>query len=124
MTSRRRPSAVVCTQSRVHLDAAEVRPAEVAQTLVVVAGHEHQPRTAAHLVEQRLHHVAVGLRPNRAALDAPEVDDVADQIDRVGVVVLEEIQQGVRHGIRGSRDARRTETGSDCGAPCAAFPNG
>jgi hypothetical protein len=38
----------------------------------------------------------VSNRPRCAALDAPEVDDVADQIDGVGVVVLQEVQQRLR----------------------------
>jgi hypothetical protein len=61
----------------------------------VVARNEHEPRSVAHFTEKGLHHLAVGLRPDRTSLDAPEIDDVADQIDGAGIVVLQEIQQRV-----------------------------
>ena len=48
----------------------------------------------AHLAQQLLQHVVMRLRPIDAALDAPEVDDVADQVDLRGVVVAEEIEEG------------------------------
>ena len=98
------------------LDAVEARAAIVAQAFVVVARHEHQPRAAAHLVQQGLHHVAVGLRPHRAALDAPEVDDVADQIDGLGLVVLQEIQQRVGAAAAG----REVHVGQEQGPAAAA----
>ena len=76
-----------------HLHVAERHAVVVAQRLVVVAGHVDDARALARLAQQLLHHVVVALRPVPAALQAPAVDDVADQVDLVGVVVLQEIEQ-------------------------------
>ena len=75
------------------LDAAELHADEIAGEFVVVAGHEHDAGALAHLAQQFLHHVIVGLRPVPAALQPPAVDDVADEKKLVGVVVPEEIEQ-------------------------------
>ena len=40
------------------------------------------------LAQELLQHVVVRLRPVRPAPHAPEIDDVADQVDDVGVVCL------------------------------------
>jgi len=48
-----------------NFDTVEAGATIVAQALIVVAGDEHEPRTAAHLAEKGLHHVAMGLRPDR-----------------------------------------------------------
>src|SRR5581483_11696321 len=45
-------------------------------------------------------HVVVRLGPVRAAAHLPEVDDVADEVDRVGLVLLEELQE--RLGLGGA----------------------
>jgi len=37
----------------------------------------------------------VGLRPVGAALDAPEIDDVADEIDAVCFGVAQKIDEGI-----------------------------
>ena len=76
-----------------HLDAAEMAAVIVAQEFVVVAGNIDQPASLAHLAQKLLHHVVVGLRPIPALLQPPPVDDVADKIDRVGIVVLQEVKQ-------------------------------
>ncbi len=83
------------------LDAAEVLAAVLAQAFVVVAGDEHDARALAHLAQQLLQHVVVRLRPDGAAADAPEVDDVADEVDGVGVGLLEEVEEQV--GLRRAR---------------------
>ncbi len=83
------------------LDAAEVLAAVLADALVVIARNEDDARALAHLAQQLLQHVVVRLGPDGAAADAPEVDDVADQIDRVGLGLLEEIEQQL--GLRGAR---------------------
>jgi hypothetical protein len=61
-------------------DAAEAHAAIVAHRLVVIARHEHEIGALAHLAKQLLEHVVMGLRPIDAAPDAPEIDDVADEI--------------------------------------------
>src|SRR5690348_18290831 len=61
----------------------------------VIAGDVDQPGALARLAQQLLHHVVVrrGPVPGRAQL--PAVDDAPDQVDRVGVVAAEEIEQSV-----------------------------
>ena len=75
-------------------DAAELRAAIIAHRLVVIAGDIDQVAAFAHLAQQLLQHVVMRLRPIDAALDAPEIDDVADQIDAGGFVAAEEIEEG------------------------------
>ncbi len=73
----------------------------VAREFVVIAGHIDHARALARLAQQLLHDVIMGLRPIPAALQAPAVDDVADEINRVGFVMAQEIQQKVRlHAAR------------------------
>src|SRR3546814_4849186 len=43
-----------------------------------------------------LHHVVVRLRPVPGALQAPAVKDVADQVERLAVGVLQKVEQVVR----------------------------
>jgi hypothetical protein len=75
------------------LDAAEVRADVVAQELVVVPGQVDQARSFPHLAQELLHHVVVGLWPVPAGPEAPAVDDVADEVDHVRVVVPEKVEQ-------------------------------
>ena len=42
-----------------------------------------------------LHHVVMGLRPIPGRVQRPAVDDVADEIDRVGVVIAQEVEEAV-----------------------------
>ncbi len=79
-----------------HIDAAEPQPAEFAQPLVMVAGDEDDPRPLAGLAQQLLQHIIVGLGPMGSATDLPEVDDVADKVNDIGLDVLEQIQQSLR----------------------------
>ena len=76
-----------------HLDAAEMRAVIVAQELVVIAGHVDDARALARLAQQLLHDVVVRLRPVPGRAQRPAVDDVADQIDGVGFVLAQEIEQ-------------------------------
>ncbi|NJZ82794.1 hypothetical protein GO280_01406 [Ralstonia solanacearum] len=78
-----------------HLDVAEVQAVELARHLIVVAGDEHHAGALARAAQHLLHHVVVRLRPVPAAAQLPAVDDIADEVQRVGRVVLEEIQQEV-----------------------------
>ena len=79
-----------------HLDAAEMRAEIVAQELVVVAGNVDEPRSLAGLAQQLLDHVVVGLRPVPAGFQLPAVDDVADEIDRVGLEIAQEGEKPFR----------------------------
>ena len=84
----------------VDLDAAERRTAIIAHSLLVIAGNVDDAATLPHLAKQLLQHVVMRLQPDRAALHSPEIDDVADQVDSVGVMMLEEVEEGV--GLRGA----------------------
>src|SRR5271163_3320665 len=74
------------------LDAAEGQTEELTGELVVVAGNEHHPGAAADLAQQLLDDVVMRLRPVPAGAQAPAVDDVAYQIDRVSLDVAQHIQ--------------------------------
>ena len=78
------------------LDAAEGEPDELARELVVIARHEHHARAAPHLAQQLLDHVVVSLRPIEARAHAPAVDDVADEIVGLGIVVAQEVEHQLR----------------------------
>ena len=76
-----------------HFDAAKVSAVIIAQEFVVVAGDVDQPRAFAGLAQQLLHDVVVGLRPMPGRAQRPAIDDIADQIDRVGFVMAEKIEE-------------------------------
>src|SRR5262245_23028795 len=76
-----------------HVDAAEMRAVVVAQELVVVARNVHHARALARLAQELLHHVVVSLRPVPGRLQRPAVDDVAHEIDGVGFVIAQEVEQ-------------------------------
>ena len=89
------------------LDAAEMRALERPQELVVIAGDVDDARALAALAQQLLDHVVVRLRPVPGAAQPPAVDDVADQIDRLGVVVAQEVEQELGLGrLRAEMDVR------------------
>ncbi|MNC90489.1 hypothetical protein D3C83_65930 [compost metagenome] len=77
------------------LDLAEQQAIERARCLVVVARHEHHPRALVGLFEDALQHQAVGLRPVATLFHVPEVDDVADQEQRVALHPVEKVSQEV-----------------------------
>ena len=79
-----------------HLDAAEMRAEVVAQEFVVVAGQVDDAGALARLSQQLLRDVVMRLRPMPVPAEPPAVDDVADQVDRLGVVVAEKIEEEVR----------------------------
>jgi hypothetical protein len=79
-----------------HLDAAEVVTGKIAQEFVVIAGDVDHARALAGLAQELLHHVIVGLRPIPAAFQLPGIDDVANQIDGLGIVVTKKVEQHAR----------------------------
>ena len=81
-----------------HVDAAEMGAVIVPQKLVVVAGHIDDLCALARLAQHLLHEIIVRLRPVPAGLQRPAIDDVADEVDGVGVMAAEKIQQAV--GLR------------------------
>ena len=70
-----------------------MRAVIVAQELVVVARQIDDARAFARLAQKLLHDVVMVLRPKPAGAQLPAVDDIADQIDGVGVVVAQEIEK-------------------------------
>ncbi len=59
----------------------------------MIARQVDDARALARLAQQLLHDVVVVLRPVPARAQLPAVDDIADQIDRVGVVIAQEIEK-------------------------------
>src|SRR6202043_605382 len=78
-----------------HFDAAEMGAVIVAKEFIMVAGHVDDARALARLAQKLLHHVVVVLRPVPAGFQLPAIDDIADQINGVGVVVAQEIEEAV-----------------------------
>ncbi len=94
-----------------HLDAPEGHADIFARELVVVAGDVDHAGALAHLAEQLLHDVVVALRPVPAGLQLPAVDDVADEVDGFGVVVLEEVDDQLVLAAPGAEVEVRDEQG-------------
>ena len=85
------------------LDIAQHQAGIAAQELVVVAGDvDHLGAALAH-GQQAADHVAVALRPVHPAAQAPAIDDIADQIDAVGVIALEKGRQVFGLAIPGAQ---------------------
>lgn len=75
------------------LDAAEMGAGIVAQELVVIAGDVDDAGALAALAQKLLDDVVMLLRPVPAAFQAPAVDDIADQVERLGVVIAQEVEK-------------------------------
>ncbi len=76
-----------------HFDPAELHAQEFAGEFVVIARNEHHAGALAHLAQQFLDDVVMGLRPIPARFEPPAVENVADEEEFVGLVVFEKIQQ-------------------------------
>ena len=68
-------------------DAAEMHTLELARELVMVAGDVGDAGALARLAQQFLHDVIVALRPVPAPPQPPAIDDIADEVDDVSIVV-------------------------------------
>ena len=69
-------------------------------------------RAFAGLAQKFLQHVVMRLRPVDAALDAPEIDDVADEIDAGGIVAAQEVEKGFGLAGLGAEMQIRDEEGA------------
>src|SRR5262249_18062534 len=78
----------------------------------MIAWNEDEFRAAAHLVKEGLHDAAMGLRPDPAALDAPEIDDIADEVDRSCLIVAQKSQERGGPAAAGCKMYVREEQGS------------
>ncbi len=76
-----------------HIDAAEMRAVIVPQELVVIAGHVDDLGALARLAQHLLHEVVVRLRPVPVGFQRPAIDDITDEVDGVGIMDAEEVQQ-------------------------------
>src|SRR5262245_28903650 len=79
-----------------HLNATEMGAVIVAQELVVIARDIDDAHALACLTQQLLHDVVMSLRPVPARPQFPAVHDVADQIDRFGLMIAQEVDQFLR----------------------------
>src|ERR1700687_868809 len=75
------------------VDAAEMCAVIVPQELVVVAGHVDDLGALARLAQHFLNEVVVRLRPVPVGSQRPAIDDIADEIDGIGVMAAEKVQQ-------------------------------
>jgi hypothetical protein len=62
----------------------------------MIAGDENDTRSLAGFPEKLLQHVVVRLQPERTALQAPEIDDIAHEIDGVRVIVADKVEERFR----------------------------
>ena len=84
----------------------------------MIARHIDDARALARLAQELLHHVVVRLRPVPARAQLPAVDDVADEIDRLGVVPAQEVEQPL--GLAAAR-AEMHVGDEQCAEACAAL---
>ena len=85
----------------------EVQSGELPADFVVVAGDVDDMRALARLAQHLLHDVVVRLRPVKRLLQCPAVDDVANEVERVGLVVAQEVEQeGSLAAARAEMDVR------------------
>src|ERR1700676_3049140 len=75
-----------------HFQVAEANAADLAKLLVVVAGHVDHPCATLGLAEDRAQNVTVRLRPIEAAAQAPDIDDVADQDQLIGLDPAQKVE--------------------------------
>src|SRR5215469_471307 len=75
------------------LDTAELQQRVIAQPFVVIAGYVNDARTLTNFAQNLLDDIVVGLRPVPGFLQAPAIDDIADQINRVCIVTTQEIDK-------------------------------
>ena len=83
----------------VHFQVAEAGAAHLAELLVVVAGDVNHARAVLGLAEDGAQHVAVRLRPIEAAAQTPQIDDVADQDQLLGLDPAQKVEHQVGAAI-------------------------
>jgi hypothetical protein len=71
----------------------------------VIAGHVDHLRAGARLAQDFLHHLVLRFGPVPGAFEPPPVDDIADQVDRVGIDMAQEVEQIV--GLAAARAQMR-----------------
>lgn len=76
-----------------HVDVTEGETYELSQQLIVIAGNVDDARALAREAQELLDDVVMRLGPVPAVAQLPAVEDVADQIERVGPVRSQEIEE-------------------------------
>lgn len=76
-----------------HLDPAEMRAEVRSRPFIVIAGNEYNLGAGLCLGQQRLHHIIMRLRPMPIAPQPPAIHNIANKIDRVGIMLDEKLQQ-------------------------------
>ena len=99
-------------------DAAQCGAGIAPQELVMIAGHVRQPCAVSDHGQELPHDVGVRLRPVESRSQAPAVDDVADQVQFVAGVGLQEREQTICLTSSGAemdvREKYRPEVGLAC----------
>ena len=75
------------------VDTAEIMPDVIAHEFVVIARNIDDLDAFMDAFQQLADDIVVRFRPIPAGFQPPAVDDIADQIDRIDVAMLEEIEQ-------------------------------
>jgi hypothetical protein len=75
------------------LYAAEIHARVVAQSVIVIAGDKYNARAFTRLPQELLQNVVMALWPVRSTANLPEIDDVADEIERLALDVFQEIEK-------------------------------
>lgn len=73
------------------IDAVKIHAGMLAERLVMVAGNIKHARALLGLVKNPLHDIAVQGRPVKAVPEFPQIDDIADQVKRIAVDMIEKI---------------------------------
>ncbi len=103
------------------LETAERQSQVGPQVVVVVAGQEHDAGAALHLLAEQAQDVAVPLGPTDAFTKAPQIEDVADEIDGLGIIAIEKFGEAAH--VREARTEvhignEKASVGKPAGCPC------
>ena len=71
-----------------NLNAAKMRPDISPQPLIMIARNINYFRAFSRFTENFLNHVIVALRPIPFALQAPAIDNIADQVKLLAVIIF------------------------------------
>jgi hypothetical protein len=72
-----------------------MRSKKAAQKLIVVSRNIDHTRTFPAFAQYLLNHIIMELRPVPRPLQPPAIGDIAHQVDRLCVIVLQKVQQQV-----------------------------
>src|SRR5471032_639282 len=96
MTPSKRSPCTIHRRLPARVDVTESQIAELSRGFVVIARNVDHLRAFAGFAQHFLDHVVVRLRPEPAFAQLPSIDDVADQVQVLGIVVAQKIEEIVR----------------------------